>query len=303
MEALCRAASEQNCELIAFPAYNWLDALGSYPFSRKYDEQPSAARVDADTLDVEDEEALAAFFPETSARRLPFAAYTALRLSAGSLMRLARRTARDLARRYNIVVHAGTTIERHKKRLYNTAVIAFPGGEVITQRALHPTRAETSLGILPGQELSAFAVGGAMCCAPVGLDAAYYEPFAAARRVGCDVAIAPILSDGSYHAPAAKRGAWARAIENCLYVVKPALTGVLLGKLHTGYAGIYGPDGSLVRSQNPVGDELVTATLDFEALRRFQALRPAPNAALEAALRRLLATGHIAGSLDEGKRR
>ncbi len=292
MDALCAQAKAVGCGLIAFPEYNWLDALGSVPFIAGIAAKADRAAKDAPVFLKEgDEEALATFFPDTSSAMMPLFAAAAFRMSAKWLARVAVRETKRLAKEHGLVVHGGTFLRKRRKKYYNTAVIAFPDGGAVFQDKLHPTRLEMNMGISPGGELSAFEIQGALCCAPVCMDATYYEPFAAARKVGCDIAIVPIFNAEPYYGPAARRGAWARAVENAMYIVKPALTGLLLGELHTGYAGIYGPQKQpLAHAKEPVGDELVTATLDFEALRQTQSLMPQGNAPLEATLRTAVLT-------------
>ena len=291
MEAFCAQAKEQGCSLIAFPEYNWLDGLGSCPMMRAVNARANAAHpVESWVVDEESEDALAAFFPDAPTHEMPFLATAALRIMSGPMMGFIRRETVRLAKQYGLVVHGGTYHERKKRRMYNTAIIAFPDGSIVRQRKLHPVRQERDMGISPGSDLAVFDVKGAGVCAPICMDASYYEPFAAARHVGCDVAVLPICNGELYLESAAKRGAWARAVENCMYIVKPALTGMMLGQVYTGYAGIYGPNAEpLAQSAGPVGDELVVAELDFEALRVAQTLMPVPNAALEGKLRQALA--------------
>lgn len=307
MDALCRQAKEQDCAAIVFPEMNWLDAFGSTPlFAGRY---PSSIPTDGVELNEEDEASRKLLFPDVaSPPPLPFLAHMLLRFSARGIGRLAKSETARLAKAYGLAVHGGTYIERHKKQLYNTAVIALPDGTMITQRKLHLSTMDRMLGMTSGDDLAAFPLGETLAFSPIGEDAAHHEPFLAARRAGCDVALLPISSTGPYYQPAAMRSAWAVAHQMGLFVVQSALTGQIFGRTHAGYAAIHSPlergDGVLARSKSPLGDELVAATLDFEELHSARQDRNLYSPQFEQTLRRLY-NGEEVGEEgeDEGLRR
>jgi predicted amidohydrolase len=213
-----------------------------------------------------------------------------LRAWADTVGRVYREVFAHLARRYGVTVVAGSQLAWVGRRFWNQALVFGPNGRLVhRQPKLHPIPVERRWGIEPGREWRRverirLPLGVAVCH-----DASFFETYRMAAQEGVELMAIPIADpDPDWGEAKARRGAWARTQQSGLPSVVGAGTGTLFGLALTGKAGIYVPaeltaDGSgvLAESREPVGEGVVTAALDLDALAAFRAeARPGPPADL-----------------------
>jgi len=213
-----------------------------------------------------------------------------LRAWADTVGGIYREVFRHLARRYGVTIVAGSQLTWVGRRFWNQALVFGPDGRLAhRQPKLHPIPVERRWGIEPGTEWRRvdrirLPLGVAVCH-----DASFFETYRMAAAEGAELMAIPIADpDPDWGEAKARRGAWARTQQSGLPSVVGAGTGTLFGLALTGKAGIYVPveltpdaTGVLAESRDPVGEGVVTAALDLDALAAFRAeARPWPSNAL-----------------------
>lgn len=184
----------------------------------------------------------------------------------------------SLARLYEMYVMGGSITAPENGELYNTAYLFGPDGKLIgSQKKLHATPEEESFGLKTGEELDVFKLPFAKVAFPVCMDATYFETFEIARMKGADIVIIPIANMEEYDFYRALRGIWPRVQESRVYGIKSALVGRVAKFYFTGKAGIYAPldltenrDGVVKEAKHYQGDDVVTASIDIGALRKYR---------------------------------
>lgn len=183
-----------------------------------------------------------------------------------------------IARLYGIYVMGGSITVPEEGELYNIAYLFGPDGKQIgSQKKLHITPDEETFGLKPGSELKIYDLPFGKVTFPVCMDATYYETFELARKKGADMVVIPIANMEEYEFYRALRGIWPRVQESRVIGIKSALVGRVAQFNFTGRAGIFAPidltpnrDGILKISENHYGDDVITAEVDIEALRRYR---------------------------------
>lgn len=261
IEDFVKAAAEQECDIVAFPEYNFLDLLGLLPgfglLNRHMNRKAAAGK---------ENEALEGF------ERL----YLLLYDISEPIQSAIEEIMCGLARKYGMYIYTGSYFIRDKDSLYNGgAIISREGNIVGRQLKLHLTDFEENLGICRYSRVDVFSLDIGNIAFPVCMDATYYEVFQIAQRYGCDIAVLPIANNEEYSFYRALRGIWPRVQESHLYGIKPALTGWLCGMHFTGKAGIFAPmgitakgDGIVAISESSEGNSLITGEIDLKALYR-----------------------------------
>jgi len=184
----------------------------------------------------------------------------------------------SIARLYGIYVMGGSITVPENGELYNIACLFGPDGkEIGRQKKLHITPEEEAFGLKPGGELKVCDLPFGTVAFPVCMDATYYETFEIARKKGADMVVIPIANMEEYDFYRALRGIWPRVQESRVIGIKSALVGKVAKYDFTGRAGIFAPidltpnrDGILKISENHYGDDVITAEVDIEALRRYR---------------------------------
>ena len=178
----------------------------------------------------------------------------------------------ERARVLRAFVLGGTFVERAGERLYNTAVLVDPRGEIVaTYRKMHllDYQSQERTLLAPGVEPAVAATEIGTLGVAICYDLRFPELFRTLVERGAEVLLVPSAW------PAARRDAWdalsrARAVENQAYVV--ACDGA--GKRILGHSRVVDPWGVVVAS---LGERpgVVRADLDLAALRRFREEFPA----------------------------
>jgi predicted amidohydrolase len=143
----------------------------------------------------------------------------------------------EKARRYKMIVHGGSIIERHPDlvgKFYNTSVLINSDGEIVARyRKLHLFDVQLANGekhfeserIEPGNEIVTAEVDGITFGLTVCYDLRFPELFRSLALRGAQILMVPAaftLHTGRDHWEVLLR---ARAIENLCYVVAPAHVG------------------------------------------------------------------------------
>lgn len=259
MEGFVKSAAEQDCDIIAFPEYNFLELLGEIPgfglLNEYLNSKPEVHREDS---------------PDSSLRRL----YPTLCGISAPVQAAVESIMGSLAAKYHIYIYTGSYFILEKGCLYNGGAVISREGDIIgRQMKLHLTDFEEKLGIQRSCEFKVFSMDIGKVAFPVCMDATYYEVFNLARSRGCDAVVLPIANNEEYALHRALRGIWPRVQEAHVYGIKAALNGWFCGLHFTGKAGIFAPmgmtprgDGIVVLSEHPEGDSLVVGDIDLEAL-------------------------------------
>ncbi|WP_170240366.1 nitrilase-related carbon-nitrogen hydrolase [Thermosediminibacter litoriperuensis] len=254
MRYLAERAAEEGAQLIAYPENIHLPLYGLLPGIEK--------KLSMDGRKDEDGEKIRA----------------ALMLLGPYVKDIYFLTFSSIARIYEMYVMGGSITVPENGELYNTAYLFGPDGRLIgSQKKLHATPEEEAFGLKTGDELAVFRLPFANVAFPVCMDATYYETFEIARKKGADIVIIPIANMEEYDFYRALRGIWPRVQESRVYGIKSALVGRVAKFYFTGKAGVYAPldltenrDGVVKEAEHYQGDDVITAPLDIEALRRYR---------------------------------
>lgn len=188
----------------------------------------------------------------------------------------------DLARTYRIWIHGGSIPERDTPdapRMYNTSILVSPKGEIVARyRKIHLFDVELSDGprfresdeFAPGSEIVTAPVNDVTVGLSVCYDLRFPELYRALAIRGAEiifVAAAFSAFTGPPHWEVLLR---ARAIEHQAFVVAPAQIGGAGDAMPThGHTLIIDPWGRIV-AEAGADDELVSASLDLDELRRIR---------------------------------
>lgn len=192
---------------------------------------------------------LAAFGPDTAlAQPMPGPAEERLRAAA---------------KRNHLWLIPGSLFEQRDGRVYNTAPVIDPQGQVVARyRKMFPFYPYEQ-GVTPGAEFVVFDVPG---IARVGVSICYDMWFPETTRtlawLGAEVIIHPTMTntiDRDVELSIARSSA---AINQCWFVDIN-----VTGDLGYGRSGLYGPGGEIVHEAGS-GREIIAAELDIEQVRR-----------------------------------
>lgn len=164
---------------------------------------------------------------------------------------------------------------------FQAALFGPDGGLIGTQHKLHLTPGEVTQGFQPGDSLEVFTAGPAQVALPVCMDATYFETYRLAALYGAEIVFNPSADNDEWSYWKKLRGGWPRAQESPVYVVQAVVVGDFLGEPLTGKAAVYAPleltpagDGILAEWPEYLGDGMVVADLDLDALVRFREEHP-----------------------------
>lgn len=177
----------------------------------------------------------------------------------------------SLAARLNVYLAPGTLIESSGARLFHTAYLFAPDGTVVgSQRQTHRSPREIGWGLAQGEDLTVFDIGSARIGFVVGTDVEYPE---VARILSLQNANLLIHSAAYplWHDEYFLLDLWRDVQSNQVF----GLQACLVGDDFKGKSAVYAPveltddhRGFLAQTSRPDAEEIVTATLDFDALQR-----------------------------------
>ncbi|HCW51552.1 MAG TPA: nitrilase [Clostridiales bacterium] len=268
-----RDAVARGADLVAFPEYVTYPLLGLLP---GFEEMSGAGSGDGKGGGAA---GAGATEPETDRPALRDVV-----LYVEPLLRNVYQTAFSrLAAAARVHIAAGSTpMPDPDGRVYNVAALFDPAGRLVgTQAKLHLYPTEAAEGLSPGDRLEVFVTGVGRMALPVCMDATFFETYRLAALEGAEIVTNPIADVDTYSYWKKLRGAWPRVQETPVYAVQSALVGEFLGRPMTGKAAVYAPmeltpagDGVLAESPEPVGDGMVVADLDLDALAEFRERHP-----------------------------
>ncbi|HEX7587371.1 MAG TPA: nitrilase-related carbon-nitrogen hydrolase [Anaerolineae bacterium] len=175
----------------------------------------------------------------------------------------------SLAAQFKIFIVAGTVIERSGDALFNTAYLFAPDGAVIgSQRQTHRAGREIAWGLSQGDDLSVFDIGCARVGLVVGADIEYPEVSRILALQNANLLIHPAAYP-LWHDQYFLLDLWREVQSNQVF----GLQACTIGKDFKGKSSVYMPiemtgnhRGVLAQSSSADEEEIVVATLDFEAL-------------------------------------
>jgi predicted amidohydrolase len=171
-----------------------------------------------------------------------------------------------LAQRLRVFIAPGTIIERDAYSLYNTVRLFAPDGTLVgTQRQTHRSPQEISDGLAQGDELNVFDIGIARVGFVIGTDVEYPEVARILALQGANVLIHP-ASYAVWRKEHFLTDLWREVQSNQVFGVQACFGGK---------SAIYAPvemtsdqRGFLAQAASIDGEEIVSATLDFDALQK-----------------------------------
>lgn len=258
MRGLAQRAAEEGALLIAYPENVHLPLYGLIPgIERKFSRESSSKGEEKKIRD-------------------------SLLLLGPFIKGIYFETFSSIARLYKMYVMGGSITAPEDGDLYNTAYLFAPDGRLIgSQKKLHITPDEEAFGLKAGDELKVYQLPFGKVAFPVCMDATYYETFEIARQKGADIVIVPIANMEEYEFYRALRGIWPRVQESRVFGIKSALVGGVSKFYFTGKAGIFAPihltekkDGVIGEADHYLGDNVVIAGIDVEALRKYREQDP-----------------------------
>ena len=133
---------------------------------------------------------------------------------------------RRFAVRYNIYIIGGSHPVMRDSRIYNTAHLFTPSGNVYTQEKLHITPAERSAGdIRPGESIRIFNTPLARIAIQVCYDIEFPEVSRLLTLAGVEVVFVPFYTEEKKAYYRVRHCSQARAVENFIYVVMTGSVG------------------------------------------------------------------------------
>lgn len=268
---LAQEAVARGAQVVAFPEYAWTPLMGMLPGIRDL-----AARAQGGL------EGAAKEFGGGSLADI-------LRTVAPAVESAFVATGRAVARALRIYLMSGSTISLENGKLYNTAYLFGPEGELVgRQRKMHAFLTERAW-LTVGDSLQVFALPFARVALPVCMDFTYWETTQSAVNRGADLLCNPSADSQGDQEYAAMRGVRARVQESPAYGVLANMVTDLFGLHWRGPSWIVAPLGldprGSVLARTATGDteEVVVTELDLERLREFRAAHPLePNPELYA---------------------
>ena len=152
----------------------------------------------------------------------------------------------SLARSTKMTIQAGTHIAEREGKLYNTAHLFLPSGEVFTQEKIHMTPGEGDLLMLErGNGLTIVDTPVGRVAILICFDVEFPDTAQVACEAGADILLVPSATGDRAGFWRVRHCCHARAVENQVYVVHSALVGGLPSvrnmEQHWGKSGIITP--------------------------------------------------------------
>lgn len=184
---------------------------------------------------------------------------------------------KTLAKQTSIHIIGGTHIVERNGKLYNSAHLFYPDGQVATQDKLHMTPTEVKeWGFTPGEGLQVFDTEKGKIAILTCYDIEFPEVVRMVRGMGADVLFCPSCTDDRHAFNRVRYTSHARTIENQIYVVTTGTVGSLptvdFMRLNYAQAAVITPN-DIPFPQNGImiegemnHDEVITADLDLSLL-------------------------------------
>ena len=178
-----------------------------------------------------------------------------------------------LAAKLGLYLLAGTTLEHDQGRLYHTAYLFGPQGEICgKQRQTHLTREERELGLSRGTELLLFPAGPFQVGIVIGNDSRHPETGRILALQGADILLHPGAMGEGFTGPSQEAGMWAQVQQNQCWAVEAQRCGTIGERSFAAASAFIGPceataDLSGYLARGSAGTAAVSALLD-QAKRR-----------------------------------
>src|SRR5690554_655629 len=265
MNELVFKAVEGGAQLIVFPENNLTQLLGLFPGMKSDSEGQRDKGIDSVLAEMDEAIKIADI----------------LGFTGEIIKNIASAIFSELAAQYKVYIMSGTGMFPGNKGIFNIGFLYGPDGNLIgQQQKTHLMPQEKEWGLKRGDRLDVFDTDIGRMALPVCMDASYFESFRILALKGVEIVMVPISNpDPEYNYWTAMRGIWGRVQESGVYGVKSALVGQLLGFTFTGQSGIYAPleitadrSGIVLESRSADQEEVLTAKLDLQLLRRYRLL-------------------------------
>lgn len=253
-------AAKEGVQLLVFPENNSFQLLGLLPGVEAMAKNMDTNNGKQETVSIAD----------------------LLRFVSPVFNKVAQETFSFLARSYGIYIMAGSFPYAEGPNLLNRAFLYGPKGNMIgIQDKVHLMPIEHEWGLTQGKKFQVFSTLVGNVSMPVCMDATYFETFRILAYLGAEIITVPIANPEPYNFWLALRGIWPRVQESLVYGIKSAMVGDFLGFTFTGKSGIYAPmeltskrNGILAESKYSNKEDLVTASINLEALRKLRNSHP-----------------------------
>ena len=174
----------------------------------------------------------------------------------------------SLAEKLQIYLAPGTVIEHDGDHLYNAAYLFGPDGKPIgSQRQTHRTREEIRCGIAQGDTLQVFDIGIARVGLVVGEDVAYPEVSRILALQGANLLIHPGACS-TWNNEHFVLDLWREVQSNQVFGLQACIAGKGRSAVYAPVEMTEGQRGFLAQASNSDAEEIVSASLDFDALQR-----------------------------------
>ena len=175
----------------------------------------------------------------------------------------------SLAARLQVFLAPGTVIESSGNRLYNVAYLFAPDGRIVgSQRQTHRSPREIGWGLSQSDTLTVFNIGSARVGFVIGADVEYPEVSRILALQNANLLI-HAAAYPVWHDAYLLLDLWREVQSNQVF----GLQACLVGGDFKGKSSVYAPvemtdnhHGVLVQAMGADGDEMVLASLDFDAL-------------------------------------
>lgn len=184
---------------------------------------------------------------------------------------------RELARESGMHIIAGTHVVEKGGKLYNTAYLFYPNGEIAKQAKLHITPTEVNeWNVQGGDGFEVFQTSKGTIAVITCYDIEFPELVRIAKARGADVIFCPSCTDDKHGFHRVRYTSHARAIENQVYVVTSGTVGSLptvdFMRANYGQSAVISPNdipfppGGVIVEGELNHDMIVTADLDLSLL-------------------------------------
>jgi predicted amidohydrolase len=182
-----------------------------------------------------------------------------------------------LAKATGTYIVGGTHVIRQNGKLYNTAHLFYPDGQVAVQPKLHMTPTEVKeWKMTPGEQLRVFETSKGTVAILTCYDIEFPEIVRMAKAKGADVIFCPSCTDDRHGFYRVRYCCHARAVENQVYIVTTGTVGSLdtvdFMRLNFGQAAVITPNDipfppAGILAEGVINDDMIiTADLDLSLL-------------------------------------
>jgi predicted amidohydrolase len=177
----------------------------------------------------------------------------------------------SIAKRLKVFLAPGAVIERSGDALFNIAYLFAPDGAVVgSQRQTHRAPREIAWGLSQGDDLIVFDIGIARAGLVIGADIEYPEVSRILALQNANLLIHPAAYP-TWHDQYFLLDLWREVQSNQVF----GLQACAIGKDFKGKSSVYVPvemtanhHGVLAQTTSADAEEIVSATLDFDALQK-----------------------------------